>query len=86
MGSVICIGAGMKGELANASNQNNVFGILLEDTNTAVDAAFSNGTITASVGRRGSYKVSQIIVSAGVDATILTNNLRQQVFCWREIS
>jgi hypothetical protein len=49
-GSVIALNAGGKGELVTATTQNNAYGILLHDVDTA--AQFS----TASVGRRGSTK------------------------------
>lgn len=69
-GSVIVLNAGGKGELVTATTQNNAYGILLRGVDTATE-------FTASVGRRGSYKASQLIVSAGVNAATLTAALRQ---------
>jgi hypothetical protein len=76
-GSVICINAGGKGELAAAGNENNSFGILLD---SAIDTAvpFSNGNVTGSVGRHGSYKADQLLVGVGTDAVKLEASLRQE--------
>ena len=69
-GSVIVLNAPGKEKLATATTENNAYGILLRGVDTATE-------FTASVGRRGSYKASQLIVSAGVNAATLTAALRQ---------
>jgi hypothetical protein len=76
-GSILSTSATGKLELAAVGNENNSFGILLD---SAVDTAtaFSDGTVTGSVARHGSFKADQLVVAAGTDVVKLMANLRQQ--------
>ena len=51
------------------------YGVLLDP---AIDtsAAFSNGSVTGSIAKAGSFKGSALIVSAGVDAGLISVALR----------
>jgi hypothetical protein len=74
MGSIIALNAG-KGELVKAGTEAAVYGVLLHDVNT--DAAFSGGTVTGSVGRRGSYKAASLIVAPGTNTATLATEMRK---------
>lgn len=72
-GTVISLDAGGKGVIAAAGNENQAYGILLDEV---IDT-----TVTAPIGsvaRAGSFKANQLLVSVGTDATKLTAALRQQ--------
>jgi hypothetical protein len=52
-----------------------VFGVLLDE---AVDTsgAYSDGSVTGSIARTGSFRAPALIVSAGTDPVALADNLR----------
>ena len=70
-GAIVVLNAG-KAELVAAGGEANVFGIALETVDTDVPPN------TGAVARHGSYKASQLIVSAGVDAAAIETNLRDK--------
>jgi hypothetical protein len=73
-GSVLSA-VGGKCELVTSTNQASVFGVLLDE---AVDTAspYSDGSVTGSIARAGSFRASALIVSAGTDGAALQSALR----------
>ena len=73
-GSVLSLVAG-KCELVTSTNQASVFGVLLDESiDTSVP--YSDGSVSASVARAGSFRASALIVSPGVDGAALQSALR----------
>jgi hypothetical protein len=59
-----------------AGTESAAYGVLLDpEIDTA--AAHSDGTVTGSVARAGSFKGGKLIVPAGIDAAALTARLRE---------
>jgi hypothetical protein len=67
--------AGLHQRCKQAGTEAAVYGVLLHDVNT--DAAFSGGTVTGSVGRRGSYKAASLIAAPGTNAATLATEMRK---------
>src|SRR5262245_61534834 len=68
-GSVLSLVTG-KLELATSTNQATAYGILLDSqVDTAV--ANSDGSVTGSVARAGSFRGAALVVSTGVDPVAL---------------
>ena len=78
-GSVLSA-VGGKLELTTSGNQATAFGVLLDE---AVDTTvpYSDGSVTASVARAGSFRAPALIVSAGVDSVALAEKLRDIGIC-----
>jgi hypothetical protein len=70
-GAIVVLNAG-KAELVAAGGEANVFGISLENVDTDTPPN------TGAVAGHGSYKASQLIVPAGVNATAIETNLRDK--------
>ena len=73
-GSVISLDAGGKGVLAAAGNEDNAYGILLDEK---VDTAVGTPPV-GSVARAGSFKANQLWVAVGTDVAKLSAALRKQ--------
>jgi hypothetical protein len=77
-GTVLATGAGADiGKLVKlaATTEAQAYGILL-DPLIDTGAAFSDGTVTGSVAKSGTFKGSALIVPAGVDAGLISVALR----------
>jgi hypothetical protein len=78
-GTVLCAGAGAdlgKLILTAAGNEATAYGVLLDpEVDTAV--AFSDGSVTGSVARAGTFRGPSLIVSMGINAVTLTDTLRK---------
>jgi hypothetical protein len=66
-GTVVCLDAGGKGTIAAAGNENQAYGILLDE---AVDATLTSPV--GSVARAGSFRGDQLLVSTGTDRAKLS--------------
>ena len=78
-GSVLCAGTGpTAGKLVQtaAGNEAAAFGILL-DPAVDTEVPFSDGTVTGSVARAGTFRGPALIVNTGVNAATLTDALRK---------
>jgi hypothetical protein len=73
-GSVLSA-VGGKCELVTATNQASAYGILLDET-VDTSAAYSDGSVTGSIARAGSFRAPALIVSAGTDGAALQSALR----------
>jgi hypothetical protein len=73
-GSVLSAVSG-KLELVSATNQATVFGVLLDES-VDTSAAYSDGSVTGSIARAGSFRGPALIVSAGTDGIALSDKLR----------
>jgi hypothetical protein len=79
-GTVLSAVAADAGKLTKttAGSEASAFGVLLDAAvDTATAAAFSNGMVTASVARSGSFKGSALIVGVGTNVATLTDALRK---------
>jgi hypothetical protein len=76
-GTVLSTDVSGKLTASTAGNEMQAFGILL-DPSIDTASAFSDGTVTASVARAGSFKGPALIVGVGTDPVKLTGALRQQ--------
>ena len=66
---------GGKLELVTATNQATAFGVLLdEEVDTSVP--YSDGSVTGSIARAGSFRGPALVVSAGTDPVALVEKLR----------
>jgi Bacteriophage lambda head decoration protein D len=78
-GTVLVSGSGAdagKLVLTAAGNEATAFGILLDpEIDTAV--AFTDGTVSGSVARAGTFRGAALIVSTGVNVATLTDTLRK---------
>ena len=77
-GTILASGAGAdvgKLVLLTAGTEAQAYGVLL-DPSIDTSAAFSDGTVTGSVAKAGSFKGSALIVPAGVDAGLIAVALR----------
>ena len=77
-GTILASGtAGDIGKLVklSATTEVNAYGILL-DPSIDTSAAFSDGSVTGSVAKAGSFKGSQLLVPAGIDAGLVSVALR----------
>jgi hypothetical protein len=77
-GTILATGSGADiGKLVklSATTQANAYGILLDE---AVDAgvAYSDGSVTGSIAKAGSFRGPALIVPAGVDAGLIAVALR----------
>jgi len=64
--------------LTTAGSEGTAFGVLLDPSvDTAAAAAFSNGSVTGSVARAGSFKGQALKVGVGTNATTLLDALRK---------
>ena len=77
-GTILASGTGADvGKLVplTASTEVNAYGVLLDG---AVDTAapFSNGSVTGSIAKAGSFKGSALLVPTGVDAGLIAVALR----------
>jgi hypothetical protein len=77
-GTILASGTGADiGKLVklSATTEANAYGILLDP---AIDtaAAFSDGSVTGSIAKSGTFKGSALIVPAGVDAGLIAVALR----------
>ena len=61
--------------LLSAATEANAYGVLL-DPSIYTGAAFSDGTVTGSVAKSGTFKGSALIVPTGVDAGLIAVALR----------
>jgi len=73
-GSVLSLVAG-KCELVSATNQATAFGILLDEV-VDTSVPYSDGSVSASVARAGSFRAPALVVSPGVDPVALQSALR----------
>jgi hypothetical protein len=73
-GSVLSLVTG-KCELVTAANQATVFGVLLDEV-VDTSVAYSDGSVSGSIARAGSFRASALIVSAGTDPVLLQSALR----------
>jgi hypothetical protein len=78
-GTVLCTGSGAdagKLILTAVGNEATVFGILLDpEVDTAV--TFTDGSVTGSVARAGTFRGAALIVGVGVNAATITDTLRK---------
>jgi hypothetical protein len=77
-GTVLGSGSGAdigKLVLLSATTEVNAYGVLL-DPSIDTAAAFSDGSVTGSIAKAGSFKGSALIVPAGVDAGLIAVALR----------
>ncbi len=77
-GTILASGSGAdvgKLVLLSATTEVNAYGILLDP---AIDTSvsYSDGSVTGSIAKAGSFKGSQLIVPAGVDAGLIAVALR----------
>jgi hypothetical protein len=73
-GTVLSSGSGAdvgKLVLATAGNETSSFGVLL-DPQVDTAAAFSDGSVTGSVARAGSFRGAALIVGVGTNVVTLT--------------
>ena len=78
-GTVLASGSGAdvgKLVLATAGNEASSFGILL-DPSIDTTQAFSDGTVTGSVARAGTFRGAALIVGVGTNVVTLTDALRK---------
>jgi hypothetical protein len=79
-GTVLSAVAADAGKLTKttAGSEATAFGVLLDPSiDTAAAAAFSNGIVTGSVARSGSFKGSALIGGVGTNVATLTDALRK---------
>jgi hypothetical protein len=77
-GTILASGtAGDIGKLVtlSAGTEAQSYGVLL-DAAVDTDAAYSNGSVTGSIAKAGSFKGSALIVPAGIDAGLVAVALR----------
>ena len=77
-GTVLASGSGADaGKLVplTATTEASAYGVLL-DPSIDTSAAFSDGSVTGSIARAGSFKGSALIVPPGVDAGLIAVALR----------
>jgi Bacteriophage lambda head decoration protein D len=77
-GTILALGSGADvGKLVplTATTEVNAYGVLL-DPSIDTAAAFSNGIVTGSIAKAGSFKGSALIVPTGVDAGLIAVALR----------
>ena len=77
-GAILATGSGADiGKLVKltAGTEAQAYGVLL-DPSIDTSAAFSDGTVTGSIAKAGSFKGSALIVPAGVDAGLIAVSLR----------
>ena len=78
-GTVLASGAGADaGKLVKltAGTETAAYGILL-DPSIDTSAAFSDGSVTGSIARAGSFKGAALVVPTGINAATLTTRLRE---------
>ena len=75
IGTVLSAGSYGKLVLATAGNENQAYGVLLETVDTSVKNP--DGTVTASVDRKGSFKAEALTVGVGTDLSKLVPAFRQ---------
>jgi hypothetical protein len=75
-GTILSLVAG-KLEKVTSGNQASAYGVLLDESiDTA--APYTDGSVTGSIARAGSFRGPALTVSTGVDATALTGVLRDR--------
>jgi len=74
-GSIVSLTGG-KLELTTAGNEANVYGVLLD---ASIDSAvkFSDGSVTGSIARAGSFRGAALKVGVGTNLTTLIPRLRE---------
>ena len=78
-GTVFASGTGADiGKLVKltAGTEAQAYGILL-DPSIDTSAAFSDGSVTGSIARAGSFKGAALVVPTGINAATLTTRLRE---------
>jgi hypothetical protein len=74
--SAVALDAG-KLTLTTAGSEAVAYGILLDPViDTAASAAFTDGTVTASIARAGTFRGAALIVGVGTNVAALTSTLR----------
>ena len=84
-GTVLASGAGADaGKLVKptAGTETAAYDILL-DPSIDTSAAFSDGSVTGSIARAGSFKGAALVVPTGINAATLTTRLRELGISWK---
>jgi hypothetical protein len=77
-GTVLSMGGTGKLDATTAGNESQAYGVLLDPSiDTAAAAAFSNGQVTGSVAKSGSFRGAALIVGVGANVVTLTDALRK---------
>jgi hypothetical protein len=77
-GTVLSMAGTGKLDATTAGNEAQSFGVLLDPSvDTAAAAAFSNGSVTGSVARAGSFKGQALKVGIGTNTTTMLDALRK---------
>ncbi len=77
-GTVLSMGGTGKLDATAAGNEAQAFGVLLDGSvDTAAAAAFSDGSVTGSIAKAGSFRGQALKVGAGTNAATLIDALRK---------